>query len=89
MPYIKQERRQDLNWAINQEEHLQPSTEGELNYVLTVICQTYLRRKGINYSNINTVIGVLECTKAEFYRRIASMYEERKIVENGDVMELA
>ena len=30
-------------------------------------------------------MGVLECCKLEFYRRVAAPYEDIKIEENGDV----
>ncbi len=82
MPYIKKDRREALR-------HVDaPETEGELNYVITLICQNYLKRKGLNYGNINAVVGALECAKLEAYRRIASPYEDKKIAENGDVMEI-
>lgn len=34
------------------------------------------------------MVGVLECAKLEAYRRIASPHEDKKIDENGDVMEI-
>jgi hypothetical protein len=42
---------------------------------------------GKNYKHINEIIGVLECAKQEFYRRVAAPYEDTKIQENGDVYE--
>jgi hypothetical protein len=33
------------------------------------------------------ITGVLENVKQEFYRRIATAYEEKKIIENGDIKE--
>jgi hypothetical protein len=80
MPYIKQHRRHLVPNDSN------PETDGELNFVITTLIQQYLVKKGLNYSNINTCIGVLECAKLELYRRIASPYEDTKIKENGDVM---
>lgn len=83
MPYIKQEERRKFDDAIN---NLQlPSDAGELNYLLTFICDAYLQTKSKKYANINEVIGVLECAKQEFYRRVAGPYEDIKIGENGDV----
>ena len=58
---------------------------GVLNYAITRICLNYIARKGLSYRNINEVIGVLECAKQEFYRRVAVPYEEKKKKENGDV----
>jgi hypothetical protein len=83
MPYIRQEDRRKFEDAIN---NLQlPADAGELNYLLTYICDAYLQQKGKRYTNLNEVIGVLECAKQEFYRRVAAPYEDGKISENGDV----
>jgi len=81
MPYIKQRDRIELD-----EEMRDIATAGELNYAITRLCIDYIDRHGtISYDTINTVIGVLECAKQEFYRRVATPYEEKKIEENGDV----
>lgn len=61
------------------------SNEGDLNFQITELCKEYLRCKGRNYATINSIVGVLECAKLEFYRRIAVPYEDTKIQENGDV----
>jgi hypothetical protein len=78
MPYVDQNTRQELT------DH-SPKKAGELNYAITVLVDRYLKEKGVSYTNINEVIGVLECAKLELYRRIAVPYEEGKISENGDV----
>jgi hypothetical protein len=39
----------------------------------------------LRYYHINKAIGVLECIKLEFYRRVAAPYEDVKIKESGDV----
>jgi len=33
------------------------------------------------------ITGVLENIKQEYYRRVATKYEEQKIIENGDIKE--
>ena len=78
MPYIDGYRREDLNPLTS------PHNAGELNYVITYIVNEYLGNS-YGYSDINEVIGVLECAKLELYRRIASPYEDEKIQQNGDV----
>jgi hypothetical protein len=79
MPYITQERRDAiLADAL-------PETAGELNFAFTLIAAEYIQRKGLNYQNINDVVGALEGAKAEFYRRVAAPYEDTKIQQNGDV----
>lgn len=59
--------------------------EGEFNYLITSLCIKYLQKYGIKYATYNTIIGVLECVKQEFYRRHVSEYENQKMAENGDV----
>jgi hypothetical protein len=40
-----------------------------------------------SYVKIAMITGVLENIKQEFYRRVASPYEDKKILENGDIKE--
>lgn len=80
MPYIKQDLREYLLRG-----NL-PSSAGELNYCLTQICRGYLQEADLNnYQGFNDVVGALESCKLEFYRRVVSPYEDKKIIENGDV----
>ena len=78
MPYITQERREELQIE-------SAKTCGELNYDITLLIAAYLRYKKLSYQTINDILGALEGAKQEFYRRIAAPYEEIKIAENGDV----
>lgn len=80
MPYIDPERRTGL-W----EGGYLPQNVGELNYLISLTCKTYMINEGLSYKSINDVIGVLECVKQEFYRRIAVPYEDKKIEQNGDI----
>jgi len=64
--------------------HLADSA-GELNYAITRLLDSWLDERGVNYTHINAVIGVLECAKLELYRRVAAPYEDIKCAENGDV----
>ena len=84
MPYIKQDERKVLDRHIEALKQF-IANEGELNYVITRLCDQHLDWAGKKYSNINTIIGVLECAKQEFYRRVAAPYETRKMKNNGDV----
>lgn len=61
------------------------STPGDLNYIITVMVHEYIKKRGLSYTNVNEVVGALECCKLELYRRVATPYEEKKIIENGDV----
>ena len=53
--------------------------------MISSLIDEYLHEYGKNYTNINEVIGVLECAKLELYRRVAAPYEDEKIEQNGDV----
>ena len=79
MPYITMQDRLKLA------DGRQAATAGELNYLITDLCDTFLATKGRKYEHVNSVIGALECAKQEFYRRIAAPYEDEKLQENGDV----
>lgn len=98
MPYIKPQDREKFIKAINEDDigaldllcevSDKCQTVGEINYSISVIIHEYLKRKGLNYSNVNELIGVLECAKLELYRVIAAPYEDIKIEENGYVSDL-
>ncbi len=85
MPYISVEEREKLDGL----EDYQAETAGELNYVITRLVDEYLVEKGITYETLNTVVGVLECAKLEFYRRLLVEYEDLKRSQNGEVYEAA
>lgn len=56
---------------------------GLLNYAITSLI---LRSCELgSYADLNQVVGVLECVKAEFLRRKVNPYEDSKIKDNGDV----
>lgn len=83
MPYIKKEKREVvLPFTVHSAE-----CAGDLNYVFTKFIISYVERKGLNYQVVNDIVGALEGAKIEFYRRIASDYEDLKIAQNGDVYE--
>jgi hypothetical protein len=79
MPYIlKEERDRAISY---------PRTSGELNYALTSLLTSYMRRQGFSYAHVNDCMGALEGAKAEFYRRVVVPYEDLKKNQNGDVYE--
>jgi|TARA_R110002020_G_scaffold137796_8_gene307407 hypothetical protein len=86
MPYIKPEHRKEVEDALEGVGlNFVPKDAGQLNYVITVLIDNYIRAYGKNYANLNTIIGALECCKQEYYRTIVGPYEDMKIDENGDV----
>ena len=83
MPYIKREDRAPID------EHLlalskQINSPGEFNYAVSKLAHLLLVGK-LNYTNINTLIGAMECAKLELYRIIAAPYEDAKRYQNGCV----
>jgi len=87
LPYIKPKRREKYKEALEELIGILKSlpveeVDGELNYVVTkIIKEVYPLR----YFHLNKAIGVLECIKLEFYRRVAALYEDEKMRESGDV----
>ena len=87
LPYIKAENRSKYEEVVknlvNILKTLPPEQiDGELNYIVTkMLKEVYPLR----YYHINKAIGVLECIKLEYYRRVAAPYEDSKIKESGDV----
>lgn len=77
MPYIPKSER---NKAF---ENILPNA-GVLNYAIHQLINEYFEQNNRNYQTINDVVGVLDCAKMELYRRMASEYEEIKILQNGD-----
>lgn len=84
MPYILQNKRNDILEQISLKE-VPIETAGDLNYLISIIADEYISRKGKSYTTINEVVGALECSKLELYRRIAAPYEDEKILLNSDV----
>lgn len=104
MPYIKEDRRNDLDncidtmikciknnmpksnsqdRAISNEQLLDVC--GDINYCFSRILGSIMGN--VTYPKIAIITGVLENIKQEFYRRIASSYEDLKIKQNGDIKE--
>ena len=87
LPYIKIGNRSRYNKVLKELleilKVLPPEeVDGELNYVVTKILKEVYP---LRYFHINKAIGVLECIKLEYYRRVAAPYEDKKIQESGDV----
>jgi hypothetical protein len=86
MPYIVQQQRIDINADLMDEGlNWTPENAGELNFLVSTFISNYLKVKGLKYSNINDMIGALECAKLELSRAVINPYEQLKIEENGPV----
>ena len=87
MPYIKPDERAKWEGVIGEvirivSEIPEDKKEGELNYLITSFMKRIYNPRYFDY---NRAIGLLECIKQEFYRRIVAPYEDTKISENGDL----
>jgi hypothetical protein len=58
---------------------------GDINYAFSRILGGVMG--DVSYSKIAMITGVLENIKQEHYRRVAAPYEDKKIIENGDIKE--
>lgn len=83
MPYIKPRKRKHFEHFAGEAVYFIDSP-GDLNYFITKIIVKYAHLAHPHYNRLNSVIGVLESVKQEFYRRIIAPYEEQKSRENGD-----
>jgi hypothetical protein len=80
MPYIEASQK----IAIDEGGMRVVATAGDLNYFITrALIQFWSRDK--RYLTICIIIGTLVCAALEFYRRVAVSYEDKKIIDNGDV----
>ena len=87
MPYIKAGNRKKYENVLERLVKILKTVppeeiDGELNYVVTKILKEIY---SLRYFHINKAVGVLECIKLEYYRRVAAPYEDQKIEEAGDV----
>lgn len=79
MPYLTQAERASID------DGRKALKGGDLNYQFSKLVNDFLAMKGLSYSAINEAVGALECAKLELYRRIASPYEDKKAIANGEV----
>ena len=83
MPYIKSEARELFDNFVDLD-GISQATVGELNYLITRILMSTNPK---SYADYNSLIGCLECCKLELYRRACAVYENKKCLENGDILE--
>jgi hypothetical protein len=82
MPYVRKERRPELDFVVDSMARADINADGDLNYVLFKYCKKFVKPSYNNYKNF---IGELNETIAEIRRRMLAPYEDEKIKENGDV----
>jgi hypothetical protein len=85
VPYIAAEERPALDALVDAlaAEIGSDGYEGRLNYAITRLCLGVMPE--LRYKQLNALVGVLECSKQELYRRLAAPYEDEQARRNGDV----
>jgi hypothetical protein len=96
MPYIQPDQRKLIDKTIlTLAKKIVDNTTAEnlggvANYTITkLILRILCPKTGWNYESLSRVIGTLECSKQEILRRLVGPYENVKIQENGDLVELS
>lgn len=79
MPYLTQGERASLD------EGRKAMKGGDLNYQFSKLLNDFVSMKGLSYATINEAMGAIESAKQEFYRRVAGPYEDKKVIQNGEV----
>jgi len=87
MPYIKREKRVELDPLINQvvdvfKKIAEEERDGCLNYFVTRVLKALYAPSYFNYER---VMGLLSCIQHEYYRRWVAAYEDNKIKLHGDI----
>lgn len=90
MPYVKSNIRELHKDTVEHFKilHAGKAEAGEINYIISSLCHSVLKKQGVCYNNINMLMGVLEAVKFELYRTIIADYEDTKRLENGVVSAL-
>lgn len=78
MPYVTKSERDRIN------DGELPVNVGQLTYKLSHVCAQYLGN-GYFFADLAEVLGALEATKQELYRRVVGPYEDAKLASNGDI----
>jgi len=82
MPYIRQKRREELKPVIDTLIDHEVNIKGDLNYILFKYCKLSVEP---SYNNYKEYIAELNECASEIRRRFLAPYEDKKIIENGDI----
>jgi len=95
MPYIEQRYRDligpevdELIKGLRRFDQDDTVPDGAINYVFTRILLAFFTFP-TTYYRIERVVGLLECIKMEYMRRVGDPYENMKRIQNGDVYDEA
>ena len=78
MPYIEKERAEKVDAAYAAYGNI-GAEAGDLTWLLSAAVRWYMDEYEISFDVISDILGALESTKQEFYRRVVVPYEAVKI----------
>ncbi|SRR6266699_1441575 len=84
MPYITPEDRKWLDYILKDFFGKVDLEAGQFNYLISRMLDDQVLEQEC-YKRFNELVGMLECAKLEFYRRVIAPYEDMKREKNGDV----
>lgn len=82
MPYIPEEKREKFDKVVNLMKELNVVADGDLNYILYKYC---LHNVEPSYNNFKNYCAELRQCATEIERRLLNPYENKKMIENGDI----
>lgn len=82
MPYVKKEKRSELDKIVNALRKANIKADGDLNYVLFKYCKYFVEPSYNNYKNF---CGELQQCAVEIERKLLGPYEDTKEKENGSI----
>ena len=82
MPAIGQSRRHLFDRSAEDLGHSADCAE-DLQYLLSVIFETYIARHGLRYQQLNDIMGALSGAEKEFFEHVVSPYEAHAREKNG------
>ena len=100
MPYIKPERRPDLDPTLQKlwnvlikdvfkgKDKTLDQIKGDVNYCFTKILVTMLAKFGARYHILSNIEAIPKDVEKEFHEQFMKPYEKRKKEENGEVKPL-
>jgi hypothetical protein len=88
MPYIDRPKRPSLDEALEPvlKKIALGRTKGEMVYLFYRMGLAWIRQQGQSYESISTVKSAFQDTADEIHDRLLRKHEDKKIVENGDVL---
>ena len=84
MPYITDNEKKKFIKLINNLV-IYINSKGDLNYVICEIVGQYIAQTGVSYTKMSEKIDAVHDAEAELRRRLLDPYEDKKILENGNV----